>query len=95
MERWNADLASGRAAQDAVDWFCGGIAARARECFPAEEQWLERACWPADPLTVPLGEFSGSLWPPVLVERLVELRAIAARAWLAPKPAATAVATAA
>ncbi|MGW4808014.1 hypothetical protein [Kitasatospora sp. NPDC004272] len=88
------DHADPRAAQDAVIWFGEQIAAQARVRFPAEDQWLERACWPADPPTVPLDQFDGSFWPSVLVERQEELRAIAAQAWLAPKPAATADATA-
>ncbi|WP_327075502.1 hypothetical protein OG196_42995 (plasmid) [Kitasatospora purpeofusca] len=64
-----------RAAQRAAAEFSAGIAAQAREQFPAPEQWLERLCWPADPPAGGLQDGPAtSLWPEKLVERLTRLR---------------------
>ncbi|MFF2620141.1 hypothetical protein [Kitasatospora sp. NPDC058046] len=71
-----------RAAQRAVEEFSAGIAAEARERFPAPEQWLERLCWPADPPEGGLQDGpAASFWPPDLTVRLWQLRSEATAAW--------------
>ncbi|MGW4651828.1 hypothetical protein [Kitasatospora sp. NPDC004289] len=69
-----------REARAATAWWCDQIREQAHRAFPDEDQWLERACYPGPVPTVPLEQHKGSLWPPVLVERLQELRLIASKA---------------
>ncbi|MFJ8038928.1 hypothetical protein ACIRBX_00255 [Kitasatospora sp. NPDC096147] len=63
-----------RASLAAAAWWCDEIGAQARRAYPADEQWLQRACYPGPVPGVPLAQYDGSLWPPVLLERLHELR---------------------
>lgn len=64
--------------QDALLQWDRDMQAQALAAYPAEDQWLQRACFPGPVPAVPLSEFHGTLQPPAIV---AHRDALSARLW--------------